>query len=395
MSERRFIPPHGNYRELLSYRKAEVVYDLTVGFCRRFLRQGDRTTGQMVQAARSGKGNVRETRSNHLKASPDTTYKTYRTYPLPPAPPCRKPPRPLRYSLGMEEPPFAFAEPDYPLGPLTRYRVGGPARWALLPRTMEEARAAYAWMAAQRTGGAPMRRLVLGGGSNVLISDRGIDGAVLVTTALDGIEALGNDRYRVECGAELGDLVQDVMLPNNYDGVGGLTGIPGTVGGAIYMNAGTVNGTTCQWLESVEVAGDGGSRTVTMDASCYGYRGQSFCPPGSLILQGVFRFRAAKADQRAVYEHYMQRRREKQPQGYCCGSVFKNPPGDHAGRLLEACGLKGTRRGGAVISPVHANFIMNEGGAAFDDILGLIRLCQTTVKQQCGVDLECEVIVLD
>ena len=185
------------------------------------------------------------------------------------------------------------------------------------------------------------------------------------------------------------------MLPNNYDGVGGLTGIPGTVGGAIYMNAGTVNGTTCQWLESVEVAGDGGSRTVTMDASCYGYRGQSFCPPGSLILQGVFRFRAAKADQRAVYEHYMQRRREKQPQGYCCGSVFKNPPGDHAGRLLEACGLKGTRRGGAVISPVHANFIMNEGGAAFDDILGLIRLCQTTVKQQCGVDLECEVIVLD
>ena len=86
MCERRFIPPHGNYRELLSYRKAEVVYDLTVGFYRRFLGQGDRTTGQMVQAARSGKGNVRETRSNHLKASPDTTckpcrtYKTYRTY---------------------------------------------------------------------------------------------------------------------------------------------------------------------------------------------------------------------------------------------------------------------------------------------------------------------------
>jgi len=93
----------------------------------------------------------------------------------------------------METPPFEFAEAEYPLAPLTRYRVGGAARWALLPRTLEEAQDAYLWLAGQ-----PLRTLILGGGSNVLISDKGFDGAALITVGLDGIEALGGDRYRVE-----------------------------------------------------------------------------------------------------------------------------------------------------------------------------------------------------
>lgn len=290
----------------------------------------------------------------------------------------------------MEIPPFEFAQPDYPLAPLTRYRVGGAAKLVLLPWTVEEAREAFLWLVRQ-----PGRRLVLGGGSNVLISDKGFDGVVLVTTGLNHVEFLGDDRYRVECGAELDDLVQDVMLPNNYDGVGGLAGIPGSVGGALYMNAGTVNGTTCQWLENVEVLSAEGSRTVSMEPSLYSYRGQTFCPPGDFILQGVFQFRVAAEDQQAVYKHYMNRRREKQPQGFCCGSVFKNPDGDHAGRLIEACGLKGKRLGGAIVSPMHGNFIMNEDGATFDDIMALINLCQETVRQRFGVELEREVVVVE
>ncbi|HNT89888.1 MAG TPA: UDP-N-acetylmuramate dehydrogenase, partial [Candidatus Hydrogenedentes bacterium] len=82
------------------------------------------------------------------------------------------------------------------------------------------------------------------------------------------------------------------------------------------------------------------------------------------------------------------------PRGYCCGSVFKNPPGDHAGRLIEACGLKGARRGGAVISPMHANFIMNENNAGFDDIVGLIQLARSRVREQFGVELEPEVRII-
>ncbi|MFO7976326.1 MAG: UDP-N-acetylmuramate dehydrogenase [Candidatus Hydrogenedentota bacterium] len=290
----------------------------------------------------------------------------------------------------MKTPPFEFARTDYPLAPLTRYRVGGTAKVALLPGTVEEAREAYRWLARQ-----PVRRLVLGGGSNVLISDKGFDGVVLVTTGLHQVEHLENDRYRVECGVELADLVQDVMLSNNYDGVGGLTGIPGSVGGAIYMNAGTVNGSTCRWLESVEVLGPDGSRTVSLEPSLYSYRGQTFCSPGNLILQGVFQFRAAEEDQQAVYEHYMNRRREKQPQGFCCGSVFKNPESDHAGRLIEACGLKGKWLGGAMVSPKHANFIMNEDNASFEDIMALIALCQDTVREKFGVELEREVVVIE
>ena len=209
---------------------------------------------------------------------------------------------------------------------------------------------------------------MLGGGLNVLAPDAGFDGAVLATTELDGIEPLGDARYRVDCGTPLNRLVRQVMLEQNYAGVGGLTGIPGSVGGAIYMNAGTVNGSACQFLETVDLIGPEGRRTVALEPSLYSYRGQSFCPPGALILRGAFHFQRSEEDQRAIYGHYIQRRRDKQPQGHCCGSVFKNPPGEHAGRRIEACGLKGTRRGGAVSSPMHANFIMNENGATFDDV---------------------------
>jgi UDP-N-acetylmuramate dehydrogenase len=160
------------------------------------------------------------------------------------------------------------------------------------------------------------------------------------------------------------------------------------------MNAGTVNGSICQLMESVEVLGSGGVSTVPMDESLYSYRGQTFCQPGVLILSGRFRFRRDEEDQRAIYDHYIQRRKEKQPEGNSCGSVFKNPEGEHAGRLIEACGLKGARRGGAVVSDLHANFILNEGSATASDILGLINLVKSTVRERCGVELREEVKII-
>ncbi|HRK34859.1 MAG TPA: FAD-binding protein, partial [Candidatus Hydrogenedentes bacterium] len=137
----------------------------------------------------------------------------------------------------MSELPFDFAVENYPLAPLTIYQVGGPARLALIPRTVDEAVQAYEWTLKQ-----PGKRTVLGGGSNVLIDDAGYDGIVIVMSRLDAMEPLGNDRYRIESGVDLDQVVREIMLENNYGMVGGLTGIPGTVGGAIYMNAGTVNG---------------------------------------------------------------------------------------------------------------------------------------------------------
>jgi UDP-N-acetylmuramate dehydrogenase len=289
----------------------------------------------------------------------------------------------------MSTPPFNFAELDYPLAGCTLYDIGGPAKVALLPRTVEEVEQAYSWMLTQ-----PGKKLVLGGGSNVLINDAGYDGVVLFTTQLLRMDGLGEHRFYVGSGHELDDLVREVMLANNYDGVGGFTGIPGSVGGAIYMNAGTVKGSTCQWMESVDVMKPSGLVTTPMTPELYSYRGQTFCAPGDVILGGTFRFSPADTDQQEIYDRYKKRRLEKQPQGHSCGSVFKNPEGGHAGQLIESCDLKGTRRGGAVISPMHANFIINEGEATFQDVLDLIALAKTTVADQHGVTLEEEVRII-
>jgi UDP-N-acetylenolpyruvoylglucosamine reductase len=194
----------------------------------------------------------------------------------------------------MEAPPFEFAVANYPLAPCSLYNVGGPARWALLPRNRAEAEQAYAWLRVQ--DGVP--RIVLGGGSNVLIADEGFPGIVVFTSGLNRVEDLGSGRYYIEGGVNLDSIVQNVMLANNYKGVGGLTGIPGSTGGAIYMNAGTVNGTICELMESVDIIDEHGARTIPMDPSLYGYRGQTFCPPTGLILGGAFRFEPADEDQR-------------------------------------------------------------------------------------------------
>ena len=291
--------------------------------------------------------------------------------------------------MPMDMPPFNYAIAEYPIAPATLYNVGGPARIALLPSDETEMVEAYAWMLAQQ---GP--KLILGGGSNVLIADTGFPGIVLFTNKLTRRQHLDNHRYFIGSGVDLDALVHDPMLKNNYDGVGGLTGIPGSVGGAIYMNAGTVNGSTCQLMESVEILTPNGQKKIPMTPQRYSYRGQTFCAPGDAILGGIFQFQPAQEDQRAIYEHYLERRRKTQPQGNSCGSVFKNPPNNHAGKLIEACGLKGTKQGGATISETHANFIVNENNATFDDIYTLITQAKETVQDKFGILLEEEVQIL-
>jgi UDP-N-acetylmuramate dehydrogenase len=131
-----------------------------------------------------------------------------------------------------------------------------------------------------------------------------------------------------------------------------------------------------------------------MNPSAYGYRAQSFCRDEDLVLRAAFHFRKSDKNQQEICEHYLRRRQANQPQGLCCGSVFKNPENDHAGRFIEACGLKGTRRGGAVISAQHANFIMNEKNATCADILWLIDLCKRRVREKFGIELHEEVRII-
>lgn len=280
--------------------------------------------------------------------------------------------------------------PNAPLAPHTFYRIGGPARYALFPRNREEMEEGYQWI---QDSGLPF--IILGGGTNVLISDKGYDGAVLFTTGLDYIRAAGQDCFEVGAGTILANLVTEVLLANNYQGTGALTGIPGSVGGALFMNAGTVNGSICQFAESILLLSEEGLTTIEVDEGDFSYRGQSYCPLGTVIIEGRFRFSVADDDQQAIYDHYLQRRKNTQPQGRCCGSVFKNPEGDHAGRLIEQCGLKGTRLGGAVISEKHANFIVNECDASFSDVYALISLVKERVKSEFGIELKEEVRIIN
>ncbi|MCA1902772.1 MAG: UDP-N-acetylmuramate dehydrogenase [Candidatus Hydrogenedens sp.] len=282
-----------------------------------------------------------------------------------------------------------FVYRDYPLAPHTYYNIGGCADIAMIPINEEEMALAYRYFQE-----FSLPRFILGGGTNVLISDKGFRGLVLITCAYQQIQSLGGDRYYITSGVELQRIVKEIMLENNYEGVGALTGIPGTVGGALFMNAGTVNGCICEWAEEVHLLSSGGLRMVSMCPSLYSYRSQKFCSTEDLILGAVFHFRESDKDQRPIYEHYISRRKEKQPEGHCCGSVFKNPPNEHAGKLIEDCGLKGYRYGGAVISPVHANFIMNEGNASFNDVLYLIRLAKHKVLEKFNICLEEEVRII-
>jgi len=282
-----------------------------------------------------------------------------------------------------------FCLTNYPLAPHTYYNIGGTADFVLIPKNEEETEQAYSLL---KTTSCP--HFVLGGGTNILISDKGFRGVILFTSQFKKFKELGDDRYFVSSGIELNWIVKEVLLKNNYEGVGALTGIPGSVGGALYMNAGTVNGYICDWVERVSLLTPNGKKEIYIKPELYSYRSQTFCSNKDVILSAIFHFKKANTNQNLIYEHYINRRKEKQPQGHCCGSVFKNPSGTHAGKLIEECGLKGTRHGGAIISPVHANFIVNENNAKFDDVFSLIQLAKTKVKEKFGIILEEEVRIL-
>ncbi len=291
------------------------------------------------------------------------------------------------YKTTLSSLPFCYA--NYPLASHTYYKIGGPADFALIPKNKQDLEQSY--LILQQT---PLPYFILGGGTNVLISDKGFRGIGLITSQYNEFQHLGEHRYYISAGIELDWVVKEILLKNNYEGVGALTGIPGTVGGALFMNAGTVNGCICEWTEKVFLLTSHGKKEIEIKPEMYSYRSQKFCSINELIMGAEFKFVKSTTDQKPVYEHYILRRKEKQPHGNCCGSVFKNPIGHHAGKLIEECGLKGTRKGGAVISPIHANFIMNENNATFDDILYLIRLIKEKVYEKFNIILEEEVRII-
>jgi UDP-N-acetylmuramate dehydrogenase len=279
--------------------------------------------------------------------------------------------------------------PDEPLAPRTSVRVGGPAD--LLVRPADPADLA-ALLAAVRELGLPLS--VLGGGANTLVADAGVRGVVVRLPADFGEERAEGETLLLSAGAPIGRLA----ARGHALGLVGAefsAGIPGTLGGAAAMNAGTRLGEMKQLLTRVELATAQGLGFVPAAALQLAYR-HSLLPAGAVVTRVEVRLRPGDvAASRAAMEADVAHRRRTQPLHQpSFGSTFWNPPGRFAGQLIEAVGLKGHRVGGAMFSDLHANFIVNLGGATARDVLALMRLARARVEERFGERLQAEVKLL-
>ena len=285
-------------------------------------------------------------------------------------------------------------ERNRPLARWTTLRVGGPAEWSVQVRSSAELARAVT-VATERN--LPWR--ILGGGSNVLISDAGVGGLVILNAARGVLEetVCGEElRVRVESGAPLAGLARRLARAG-WSGLEWGCGIPGTVGGAIVGNAGAHGGEIKDVLVSTTVLDNGHERAVAVTELGYGYRTSALArsPAPLPILKAEFRLhRAAIGECLGKIAEYERWRRAHQPREHSAGSMFKNPSGAAAGRLIDAAGLKGAAHGGAQISTRHANFFVTQPGATAADIVALIRLARRTVLERFGIQLELEIIPL-
>jgi UDP-N-acetylmuramate dehydrogenase len=281
------------------------------------------------------------------------------------------------------------------LADFTTWKVGGPAEWFADPASREELLDQLAW---GRRQGLPLRWI--GAGSNLLIADAGLPGLTLCSRRLQGSRL---DRLDGWVEAEAGEPIPTLARKAARAGLHGLewaVGIPGTVGGAVVMNAGAQGGCTADWLDSVEVLDperpDAPFRLAARELN-YAYRHSRLQDGNLLVLSARFHLQAGH-DPAAITARTsgnLHSRTSSQPyQQPSCGSVFRNPEPQKAGRLIEALGLKGERIGDAQVSPMHANFIVNLGRAQAADINALIGLVQDRVHQSHGLQLHPEVIRL-
>ena len=275
------------------------------------------------------------------------------------------------------------------LAPYTSARIGGPADVLITVESADELSRTMKLLQKQE-----IEYLLLGGGSNVLVSDRGVRGVVVLNRA-KGVRFHGGDQPSVT--AESGVIFSNLANRCAVKGLSGLewaATVPGTIGGAVYGNAGAFGGDMTGNLVWAELLTENGREKFTAEQMGYGYR-TSILKRGELdgiVLCAELRLSNSTRDAvSTTIEQFGAHRKATQPPGASMGSMFKNPDGDYAGKLIEAAGLKGTRIGNAEISPVHGNFFLNHGATRAEDIRALIELVIKTVKEEQGVGLELEV----
>ena len=285
------------------------------------------------------------------------------------------------------------AQRDVPLARYSGVGIGGPAELLVIAHDRDTLIRAV--LLAQEAG---IAWRVFGGLTNMLLPDGGVRGMVI----LNHTRGVDYDTATCRVIAESGAVIAKVAQETTRRGWGGLTwavGLPGTVGGAVVNNAGAFGGEIAKTLITAEIlTPEGHIQTVGPDWFGFQYR---YSKLKAAERQGIVvsaTFELALRDPAALAAkatEYTERRQRTQPPGRTLGSTFKNPPGDYAGRLIEAAGLKGARRGGCVISEQHANFFMNEGHGTAADYQALINLAQAEVERQFGIRLEPEIEIVE
>ncbi|MGB9664238.1 MAG: UDP-N-acetylmuramate dehydrogenase [Ignavibacteria bacterium] len=275
-----------------------------------------------------------------------------------------------------------------PLSRFTTFRIGGPADYYLEPKDREDLVNLIRYLKEIK-----YPYIIIGNGSNVLISDEGIRGAAInLEFGFNKIEVNKNKVY-AEAGIRLSRLV-DVCIEHSLVGIENLAGIPGTLGGAILMNAGAYGGEISDHIKKVEVLDGVDIKFLTREECGFAYRKSNL--EGKIILSAEFELPFGdriKAKERR--RELLLKRNQSQPVEIPnAGSIFKNPPGDYAARLIEQAGLKGLTSGGAKVSEKHANFIVNFNNASANDVIELMKIIQETVYQKFGIMLDPEIKML-
>ncbi|WP_070329190.1 MULTISPECIES: UDP-N-acetylmuramate dehydrogenase [Exiguobacterium] len=279
---------------------------------------------------------------------------------------------------------------DEPLSAHTYTKLGGKADYFVAPHTYEEVQAV---LELAHRENVPF--MILGFGSNLIVRDGGLRGIVLNLNELNTIRRDGN-RIIAQAGAAIIDVSRQA-LTEELSGLEFACGIPGTVGGAVYMNAGAYGGETKDVIASaVVLTPDGELLTLSKDELDLDYRTSRVSKEGLIVLEATFELDPLGYEAiKGVMDDLTHKRESKQPLEYpSCGSVFKRPPGYFAGKLIQDCGLQGKRIGGAEVSLKHAGFIVNINQATATEYISLIRHVQATVKQKFEIELEPEVKII-
>lgn len=279
-----------------------------------------------------------------------------------------------------------------PMSAHCSFRIGGPARLMACPASGAEAAALLRLL---READAPVE--LMGKGTNLLVADEGLDAVVVrLGEAISGAELLPGDRVRAGAGISLAKLAV-FAAEAGLSGLEFAHGIPGSLGGAVFMNAGAYGGEMKDVLESAEIAlPDGTLREAPAEELELSYRHSALEGSGALVTAATVKLTPAEPEAiRARMRELMEKRRASQPLDMpSAGSTFKRPVGGYAAALIDQAGLKGFAIGGAQVSEKHAGFVINRGGATFDDVLRLMEHIQKTVLEKSGVRLEPEVRIL-